>query len=268
MTDLEFPRQYPDLEFPLTSLLRDFPLQFQEQTVPPFDWPLGTRRILSVGVKTRMRGDLKLEREFRSRRVQHAWELPWNALSTADKNTLVDFFVAQRGRYGRFQITDPFDSLVYTVRLDLDAMQCRNPGGYWQANLRFVEVDQFHALKSVAMVFPALTGGLVCQYPGGHERIYSTAIGAHEDFSELYFEQFGDAFGIRRWNVGGDAMLDADAVLLLDFWESAYGSVRAFTFTDPEGVWTGSAHFVENSVIHILICPGVNAIRASVEELK
>lgn len=232
--------------------------------------PFGMRRILRVGVSVRMRGDLVLEREWRSRNVQHAWEFPWNVLIDADRATLNTFFLACRGRYlNDIAYVDPFDGVTYTCRLDQDQLLLSEvPLSHWSGSVRLVEISSFKALKAAVATFPATVPFQALT----HGRQYGTVIEPQEDGSELRYEDFGAALGIQRWGVGGDALTDDQAEDLLDCWEGNGGPYYEFEFTDPvTSTVYDHCHFVETECVDTLVLSNgdtmVHSIHLTVEEL-
>src|SRR3972149_8535944 len=112
---------------------------------PALNSPFGLRRILIADVRQRLRGDLKLEREFRSGHIQHIYELPWAALLPADRTTLDAFLVTCRGRIqADIEFEDPRDSETITCRLDQDSLEASAPSAqYWTGSLRLIEIADF-----------------------------------------------------------------------------------------------------------------------------
>lgn len=52
--------------------------------------------------------------------VRRSFKLYWKFLSTADKTTIYNFFVARLGAYDSFTWVNPIDSVSYTVRFKDD----------------------------------------------------------------------------------------------------------------------------------------------------
>jgi hypothetical protein len=243
----------------------------------PTDFPLltkpyGMRRILRVDVGRVMRGDLKTERVLESGHIQHAFEIPWRALDRAERSALDDFFRSCRGRYlGDIVFTDPWDSVSYTCRLDMDELELEEAEPTrWGASIRLVEVADFKALKSPVTVFPALATGAVVELPYRMRRSYRTVLERQRDGTERRYEDYQSSSGIQRWEVGGDNLSDLEAGALLDAWEGNQGPYRAFSsFTEPEtGAVYTKTHFVETQVDHVLNAYNSNRIRLTLEELK
>jgi len=239
---------------------------------PSLSVPFGLRRVLSVDVTQRLRGDGTCERVWRNGHVRHAFEIPWSLLSAANRTTLDTFFQAIRGRYlGDISYTDPWDSVVYTCRLDSDAIELAEASqGRWGATIRLVEVADFPANKTPVVTFPALASGAVVQFPYRMARQYRTVVEAQEDDSEKRWEDLAIASGIQRWAVGGDLLTDAEATTLLNCWEGNGGPWAEMTsFTEPEtATLYTSTHFVETECVHELVDYNRNAVRLTVEELK
>lgn len=233
--------------------------------------PYGLRRILTVDVQTTRRLDLKLERRFVSRRVQHAFEIPWELLSAANRTTLDTFLKAVRGRYlGDIAFVDPWDSVTYTCRLDSDEHELVEASqGRWGASIRLVEVADFKALKTAVNTFPAMSSGAVTQFAYRMGRKYRTEIVAQEDFSERRYEDFADVSGVQRWSVGGDVISNADAAALLNAWEGNGGPWHSFSFTEPETTTVyATSHFLDSVCTHTLNEYNSNSCRLVVEELR
>lgn len=60
-------------------------------------------------------------------------------ISFAQKETLMRFFEARRGKWDEFIFTDPMDSATYTVRFDQDILEAEKPIGrevYGRFNIR------------------------------------------------------------------------------------------------------------------------------------
>jgi hypothetical protein len=232
--------------------------------------PQGLKRILSVNVTQQMRGDNKVIREFRSGKVQHAWEFGWNTLSRDERRLLDLHFAANRGRITTFTFVDPWDNVSYTVRYDHDEIMFKEDAPFrWGSSIRLLEVANFKTLKSSARVFPQLSTGAVVQLPYQMGRQYRTQIEIQEDFTEKRWEDYATVTGFRRWSVGGDILTDAEALTFMNFWEAMFGSYRYFAFTEPEtGVGFASVHFIENSITHTISEYNCNSIRATIEELS
>lgn len=67
---------------------------------------------------------------------RRSWVLAHDHISLTDVNTLIAFFEARKGRWDRFQFTDPADSVTYNVRFDADVMKIDKPLGR-ETNPRF-----------------------------------------------------------------------------------------------------------------------------------
>ena len=238
---------------------------------PALEKPYGMKRILSVSVTQKRKGNLKLNRVPDIGRVKHVFEFPWDTLSRAERTTEDSFFQSVRGRLSPVEVTDPWDAVAYDCRLDEDELAMReDEPTRWGSSLRLVEVMNFKALKAAVTAFPVLSvTGAVMQLPYEMRRLYHTVIGAHRDFTERRYEDFAAAAGVQRWLVGGDQLSDADAVLLLNAWEGNLGPLEAFVnFVEPEtGVNYPSVHFLETEVTHILHEQNRNEIRLTLEQL-
>jgi hypothetical protein len=231
----------------------------------------GMKRFLRVDVRERRRMDLKVERIFRNRHVQHIFEIPWRLLSSSERSTLDSFFQSVRGRIlGDIDFVDPWDSVHYTCRLDTDELGLEEEQtNRWTSTLRLIEVSSFKALKTSVPVFPVFESGAVTQFPYRMTRTYRTVIERQEDDLEKRFEDYAIASGIQRWTVGGEHLSNEDATLLLNSWEGNFGPYRSMSFTEPETtVVFPSVHFVETELVHELAEPCVNSIRLTLEELK
>jgi hypothetical protein len=238
---------------------------------PAIEIVYGMRRHLRVNVLQKRRVDLKLERIFVNRHVQHIFEIPWAILSAAERTTLDSFFQSVRGQsLGDIAFTDPWDNVTYTCRMDSDEMSFdESSNGRWNSTIRLIEVAAFKALKTAVPVFPVFTSGALVQFPYRMNRFYRTVIQVQQDDSEKRFEDFAVASGIQRWAVGGDALDNADATLLLNAWEGNCGPYRAMSFTEPETTAIyPTVHFTETECVHELVGPCQNAVRLTLEELK
>lgn len=230
--------------------------------------PFGMRRILQVNVRQTMLGDLVVEREWRNRRIQHAWEIPWPVLISANRTILDNFFQSCRGRYlNDIAYVDPFDGLTYTCRLDNDDLLLSGtPIPHWSGTIRLLEIASFKSLKAPVSEFPAT----VPFQSAAVGRTYRTALEQQEDGSEKVYEDFGNAAGIMRWAVGSDALTDDQAEDLLNCWEGNGGPYAEFSFTF-ESVEYEHCHFVESQIVDTLATHGngfIHGIHATVEELK
>lgn len=232
---------------------------------PALPNPLGLRRILRAGVTMLMRGDLKVERQFRSRRIQHAWEFQWSALTSAQRDTLEAFMVTARGRIlSDIDYVDPHDGLTYRCRLDIDDMEVLEQLPHFSSTLRLVEIGNWKAIKSAVPTFPAT---VPFQPATLHGRRYRTIIEQQEDFGEERYEDWST--NVRRWSVGGDALTTAQVNALLDCWEGNCGPWRPFSFTEPfASAAFANCIFVETEAVHTMVVPGVHSLRLTVSELK
>lgn len=228
------------------------------------------RRILRVGAVTRLRSDLTTQRIWLNRHIQHAFDIPWQALTPANRTTLDAFFQTCRGRYASdITFVDPWDSVSYTCRLDSDelAMEEVNSGN-WNASIRLVEVSGFKALKDPVATFPELSSGAVVELPYRMTRRFGTILQGQPDDAEKRYESFNDAAGLQHWAVGGQALSDEEAADLLDCWEGNGGPYLDFSFTEPETNTEYTAHFMESQIEHVLIEYNCNQVRTTVEELR
>jgi hypothetical protein len=215
--------------------------------------------------------DLKVERIFRNRHVQHAFEIPWNTLTSAQRLVVDDFFVSVRGRIlGDIDFQDPWDNVHYTCRMELDEQSLEEPvNKRWSATIRLIEVSAFKALKPAVPAFPTFTSGAVVQLPYRMSRQYRTVVERQQDDSEKRFEDYAVASGIQRWAVGGDVLDDTNAAALLNAWEGNAGPYRSMSFTEPErGIAYPTVHFLETELIHEMTQPCSNSVRLTLEELK
>src|SRR5262245_11788600 len=238
---------------------------------PAIEIVYGMRRHLRVDVLQKRRGDLKVERIFRNRHVQHSFEIPWAMLSAAERTTLDSFFQSVRGRFlGDIDFTDPWDGVHYTCRMDQDELNYEeSTSKRWNSTIRLIEVSAFKALKAAVPAFPTFASGAVVQFPYRMSRFYRTEIQAQQDDSEKRFEDFAVASGVQRWTVGGEALETADATALLNAWEGNYGPWASMSFTEPETATAYSTvHFTETECIHELISTCASSVRLTLEELK
>jgi hypothetical protein len=228
------------------------------------------RRILRVGTITRLRSDLTTQRVWLNRHIQHAFDIPWQALTPANRTALDAFFQSCRGRYASdISFTDPWDSVAYTCRLDSDELALEEAeAGKWNASIRLVEVSGFKTLKSPVATFPALSSGAVVELPYRMSRRYGTILQSQLDDAEKRYEGFNDAAGLQRWAVGGQALSDDEAEDLLDCWEGNGGPYLDFSFTEPETNTGYTVHFMESQIEHCLIEYNCNQVRTMVEELR
>jgi hypothetical protein len=235
-------------------------------------WPVyGMKRRLRVDVTQNRRMDLKVERIFRNRHVQHAFEIPWQTLTPEQRLALDDYFASNRGRMlGDIDFIDPWDGIHYTCRMELDEQSFEEPvNKRWSATIRLIEVSAFKALKPVVPAFPTFTSGAVVQLPYRMNRFYRTVVERQQDDSEKRFEDFAVSLGIQRWAVGGDQLDDTNAAALLNAWEGNAGPYRSMSFTEPErGLAYPTVHFLETEVVHELREPCSNSVRLTMEELK
>lgn len=238
---------------------------------PVIGLPYGFRRILSVNVRQRMRADLKLERELVAGHVQHTFEIPWLYLSAGDRTTLAAWFVSCRGRItADIEFTDPYDSVVYTCRLDADQLDIMAPTPvpwHWTATIRLIECGDWKALKAAVDTFPP---SVPAQPPYRTSRLYRTVIETAPDGTEKRFEDM--ASSVQRWSAGGDVLTSAQVGALLDCWEGNLGPWSAFAFTDAEAGAHASCHFADPTITHTIMTRNaagyVHSLRVTVEELK
>jgi hypothetical protein len=231
----------------------------------------GFKRFLRVDVRQTRRMDLKVERIFRNRHVQHVFEIPWKLLPSSDRSTLDAFFQSVRGRIlGDIDFVDPWDSVHYTCRLDSDELSLEEEqANRWSSTLRIIEVSSFKTLKAAVPIFPVFASGAVVQFPYSMNRSYRTVVERQEDDTEKRFEDYAVATGIQKWTVGGERLSNEDATLLLNSWEGNFGPYRSMSFQEPETKVTyPSVHFVETELVHELAQPCVNSILLTLEELK
>ena len=231
---------------------------------------MGFKRRLRVDVLQKRRMDLKLERIWRNRHMQHVFEIPFSTLTPEQRLYLDDFFVSVRGRMlGNIDFVDPWDGVTYTCRMELDEQSFEEiENTRWSATIRFIEVASFKALKAPMPIFPALASGAAVQLPYRMTRQYRTVVERQQDDSEKRFEDFAVASGIQRWAVGGDRLDDTDAAVLINAWEGNGGPYRTMTFTEPERGLMYNAHFVETELVHEMTEPCSNSVRLTLEELK
>jgi len=231
----------------------------------------GMKRFLRVDVRERRRLDLKVERIFRNRHVQHVFEIPWRLLDSTQRTTLDTFFQSVRGRIlGDIDFVDPWDSVHYTCRLDADELSLEEEQtNRWTSTLRLIEVSGFKTLKSSVPVFPSFQSGAVTTFPYRMSRSYRTVVERQEDDAEKRFEDYANAAGVQQWTVGGERLSNSDATLLLSAWEGNFGPYRSMSFQEPETKTNyPTVHFVETELVHELSEPCVNSIRLTLEELK
>ena len=228
--------------------------------------PLKLKRTLRAGVTQRIRGDGTIERTFVSGHIQHAFDLPFPALRASQSVTLSSFFNTCQGRYANnISYLDPFplEQALLTCRLDQDELEMTEiaPNLVWSSSLKLLEIANWQAIKAAVPVFPATTVPIQQLGEGFN---YRTEIQATDDFAEHVYQDYGP---INRWSVGGDALTNAQALLLLLAWEGNCGPWMEMQLTDPvTAVVYNHVHFVETELIHTMIAPGVNSIRLQVEQ--
>lgn len=238
---------------------------------PSLSLPFGLIRTLRVNVVQRYREDLVCERQWLNRHIQHIYDIPWMALTDANRLTLEAFFASCRGKYlGDIAFIDPWDGLTYTCRLDNDELVVSGGSPLFEGKIRLVEVSDFKAIKSAVTTFPDT---VPFQLPYNRANKYVTVVTTALNDSEKRYEDFADANGIQFWGVGGDALTDAQATDLLDCWEGNGGPWAEFTFNEPADSMAFNAHFADSELVHTLVAVRsdtemLHSIRTIVEELK
>jgi len=226
----------------------------------------GYRRILTVNVQQIRRGDLGLERIFRSGHIRHSFEIAWPFLTPAEQTVIAAFFASCRGRYLRdIQFTDPFDDEVYVCRFDQDELELTAPDAlYFTGKLRLTEASNWKPLKPAVTIFPPTVPVLV---PVAAARKYRTVIEPHEDEFEQVFEDYQDATGIQSWTAGGAALTEDEFLDLAAAWEGNAGPYQPMTFTDPVTGVAYTSHFAEAQLEHA-IAFDLHSCKVKIEELK
>jgi hypothetical protein len=238
---------------------------------PSLSLPFGLVRILRVNVVVKYRNDLVCERHWVNKQVQHIYEIPFAALTDANRLTLEAFFATCRGKYlGDIAFVDPWDGLTYTCRLDNDELVMQGGNPIYSGAIRLVEVASFKAVKAAVTTFP-ITVPFQLPYSKGNK--YATVITATPSDAERRYEDLADASGIQYWGVGGDNLTNAQATDLLACWEGNGGPWGEFAFTEPADSGVYNAHFVESQLNHVLVCirsdtEKLHSIKTFVEELK
>jgi len=234
--------------------------------------PYGIKRTLRVNVAQKLRENLTLECTWVNRHVQHVFDIPWAILIDANRATLENFFVSCRGRYTNdIAYTDPWDSVGYTCRFDMDELILQwlaHSKRLWSGSIRLIEISGFKAKKASVSDFPAT----IPVQTLSHDRRFLTVISATPADLETRYEDYANAAGIRRWPVGGDVLNDAQALALLNCWEGNGGPWANFSFTESDSGTVYDSHFAETELVHTLITSGaagrISSIHATVEELK
>jgi hypothetical protein len=85
--------------------------------------------------------------------------------------------------------------------------------------------------------FPALSTGVVAQYPSDRGRQFSTTVCRFLDGSEQRFPNYGAP--LLRWVIRLDLLTETELVNLEAFFVSEEGQSGSFSFTDP---WDGTAY--------------------------
>lgn len=238
------------------------------ETFPDIVIRFPLRRIFTVNVVQQLRADLVLERFPLAPRVQHVWEMQWNQLSAADRETLDDFFQAVRGRSTQVDFTDPWDGVNYPqCRLDLDVLQAaESEPGRWGGSFRLIETGQFKTLPAPTGAMPVLESGAVVTLPYTMQRGYRTEIIIQPDFSEKRWEDWEQS--IQRWTVGGENLSDDEVDLLLAAWQGNLGPYHAMAFDEPEtAVHYNAVHFIEPQIVHEATAYNSNTLRMTLEQL-
>ena len=143
------------------------------------------------------RMDLKVERIWRNRHVQHFFEIPFNTLTPEQRLVVDDFFVSVRGRMlGNIDFQDPWDGIHYTCRMELDEQSFEEPDNKrWSATVRLIEVASFKALKPAVPAFPTFASGAVVQLPYRMTSQYRTVVERQQDDSEKTLRGFRRGIG-------------------------------------------------------------------------
>lgn len=220
-------------------------------------------RSIAFAVSSVLRMDLKKEYVWWNRHAVHSFDIPWQVLTTAQRLALIDFFTTCRGAtVVDIAYTDPWDSVVYTCRLDMDTLVTTAPDpAHWSGSIRLVEVSGWSALVAAGN-FPAT---VPFQTPYSVSLNYRTELQKMVDDTEVRYEDWST--NVTRWTCGGDALTNAQAADLIACFEGAKGPYTALTFVDPATGYTNNVRFVENVLVHRVAYP-TNSIRMTLEEQK
>jgi hypothetical protein len=175
----------------------------------------------------------------------NAWELQYDGVTQADRNTLRDFWDLQKGAFDR-SWTFPFDGVNYAacqfVDDDFAYTESESAINRYTLTLRIKQVKKQGAMTITAPAFPEITSGVRTQLPYTVTRAYKT-LKSETDAGYCYTYAQRET-PLHKFSLSFGAITPAEMGTLLTHFLACGGPYRKFSFTDPDSgtVYTNCAY--------------------------
>lgn len=165
----------------------------------------------------------------------NAWELQYEGLTVADRNTLRDFWDLQKGAFDK-SWTFPFDAVNY-ADCQFDGDEFGQAEGETAINrynlmLRIRQVKKHATMTLTAPAFPEITSGVRTQLPYSVTRAYNT-LRSETDAGFCYTYAQRET-PLHRFSLSFGAITPAEMTTLLAHFIACGGPYRKFSFIDPD----------------------------------
>lgn len=167
--------------------------------------------------------------------------LTYNEVNLADYNAINTFFNSQAGKFGTWDMT-VLGKTYSNLKFNQDVIKWTEPStGIYSTTLEFRQINNAgFTIPTPGASFPALSSGLITQYPFGPEYRQLTSRNDQASGWAYPYKWYGAGLSgfptgaLRRWTLSNPVLSNADVQTIEDDFVGRLGMWGVMSLQDPE----------------------------------